>query len=67
MFPREGDEAGAVREVASATSLSFDELAIVGGSDPDESNGTSRTRHENTSEPSSKMEVSGKDENALWE
>lgn len=40
-------------------------LLIVGGSEPDESSGTSRTRQENTSDPSSKIEVSGKDENAM--
>lgn len=40
-------------------------LLMVGGSDVDESKGTSRTLHEKTSEPSSKMDVSGKDEKAM--
>lgn len=40
-------------------------LLIVGGSDSDESSGTSRTRQENTSDPSSKMDVSGKEEKAI--
>lgn len=40
-------------------------LLMVGGSDSEESSGTSRTRHEKTSEPSSKMEVSGNDEKAM--
>lgn len=38
---------------------------MVGGSDSEELSGTSRTRHEKTSEPSSKMEVSGNDEKAM--
>ncbi len=40
-------------------------VLMVGGSDPDESSGTSRTRHEKTREPSSKIEVSGKEEKAM--
>lgn len=38
---------------------------MVGGSDPEESSGTSRTRQEKTREPSSKIEVSGKEEKAM--
>ena len=54
-------EAGVV-DCFSAASF---RLLIVGGSDRDEHNGTSRTRQENTNEPSSKIDVSGKEENAM--
>lgn len=60
------------RGVSSSPNVVVDEgcsaslrLLIVGGSEPDESSGTSRTRQEKTSEPSSKIEVSGKEENAI--